>query len=979
MKYELLPAPAQNQRQQLNDAVLALLAKNEITGQEAFAAYTGGGGLHGLNFNDFEHFAAFTAAKKEIELGQFFTPYKVQEKIVSCLQIGNSDKVADFCCGVAGWANFLPKESNFFGLEFDTDIYKVSKFLYPSAEIKQGDFQYFKPAAGVAWDFILSNPPFNLTWLDGANEWRSTNSQALYFRNTANWLEPFGIAVYIVPCKFLDDTFLHGTTIQAMEHLNFIGQAILPKGTFDGVGIDIKIMAWQKVPNRSQVKPFTTDKTALQNFWLDLASAATLRQVEMKQVFRQRNKKATLEKSWSFSNPTKGTGFEFKVSKFLYEIKQHQPKHLQKALAKVQAYKEQEKPAGMDDKAWEQRKITDTSVIKFLKSCFCHTPARNQETPAIKGGRTIRHFVGENTVKSSIVSLVTRQNQPYDLGQFAKVINLKKADMNLQMLPFDKVAPSVEVQYFLKDFTFANTKGEFHFTKIQQADISKIITKKRSILNWEMGCGKTAATYAVAKYRLKKQGCNRVIIVAPALATELTWDAFLSQQSESFAYCKTPKQIQQAKATFLLISFEMVTKHYKHLAKLVKMENCKVQVIIDEADEICNQSSKRFKATFAGLSKAKYKLLATGTTTRNNLTEIYTLLNFLYRNSYNFISTSENWYYQDKDGDIMKAKNPTWLKPFPMRGGFEAFKCCFNPAKKTVFGITKQNQDIYNGDCFLRLVEYSVQTRLFAEIAGEKYQVTSTLIDPTFAEVQVYKTIINDFHQIVRTYFASTGNSRKEAALKVVRQMQLLIKACSLPNHFAGCQNNSKLETILNDVAANPSQQICIGCTSLDAAEMYFNAVKAAGRECWLITGAENFKNRETKIKDFEACTNGVLVCTQQSLKSSVNIPSCNLVFIESLQWNNPRMAQFYFRFIRFNSTELTTVRFYCIKGSIEQNLLALVADKQRLNDFIRLREYVGKDEALDKLGVDSTILQNVLLWGKDGDGANVLAWGNAQ
>jgi Helicase conserved C-terminal domain. len=81
-------------------------------------------------------------------------------------------------------------------------------------------------------------------------------------------------------------------------------------------------------------------------------------------------------------------------------------------------------------------------------------------------------------------------------------------------------------------------------------------------------------------------------------------------------------------------------------------------------------------------------------------------------------------------------------------------------------------------------------------------------------------------------------------------------------------------------------------------------------RPIFIIKGDVTFKKRQSIIKEFEDTLNGILICTQQSLKSSANIPSCNDVILESLQWNIPKMEQFYFRFIRLDSKNQTQVHF---------------------------------------------------------------------
>ena len=53
-----------------------------------------------------------------------------------------------------------------------------------------------------------------------------------------------------------------------------------------------------------------------------------------------------------------------------------------------------------------------------------------------------------------------------------------------------------------------------------------------------------------------------------------------------------------------------------------------------------------------------------------------------------------------------------------------------------------------------------------------------------------------------------------------------------------------------------------------------------------------------------------------------MNIPTCNDVILESLQWNIPKMEQFYFRFIRLDSKELKDVHYVTYKDSVEQNLM---------------------------------------------------------
>ena len=101
MKYANLQNPVpQEQRKKLNEKILYLIDSNTadengITAEDIYQAYTGDGGLHGLNREDYDNYHDYSVAKKEIENGQFFTPHILCEMMVSCLKLSEHDLVAD--------------------------------------------------------------------------------------------------------------------------------------------------------------------------------------------------------------------------------------------------------------------------------------------------------------------------------------------------------------------------------------------------------------------------------------------------------------------------------------------------------------------------------------------------------------------------------------------------------------------------------------------------------------------------------------------------------------------------------------------------------------------------------------------------------------------------------------------------------------------------------------------------------------------
>ena len=136
--YENTPIPL-NQRKALNEKVLYLIDHDgfdsaEITAADIYNAYTGDGGLHDLQREDYENYHEYSDAKKEIENGQFFTPPSICDLVVSCLKPSASDLIADLTCGMGSFFNFLPAESNAYGCEIDHKAYKVAPLPLSESE-----------------------------------------------------------------------------------------------------------------------------------------------------------------------------------------------------------------------------------------------------------------------------------------------------------------------------------------------------------------------------------------------------------------------------------------------------------------------------------------------------------------------------------------------------------------------------------------------------------------------------------------------------------------------------------------------------------------------------------------------------------------------------------------------------------------------------------------------------------------------------
>ncbi len=146
-----------------------------------------------------------------------------------------------------------------------------------------------------------------------------------------------------------------------------------------------------------------------------------------------------------------------------------------------------------------------------------------------------------------------------------------------------------------------------------------------------------------------------------------------------------------------------------------------------------------------------------------------------------------------------------------------------------------------------------------------------------------------------------------------------------------------------------------------------------------MILGSVPFDERKKIIAEFEATKNGILVSTQQSLKSSVNIPTCDKIIIEALWWNLPKISQYYMRFIRFNSIiENKKIIFIVYQNSIEMNLLALLMDKQRINEFVKFRNIQDRNSVFLEYGIDFDLIDMIMEKVHDKEQKKIkIAWGS--
>ena len=985
-----------------------LAESSGISCEDIYNAYTGDGGLHGLKYSDFDSYSEFASAKREIENGQFFTPDSVCKFIMDCLNLDSHDVVADLTCGMGNFFNHAPTEANVYGCELDIKAYKVAHYLYPKANLMCGDIRSYNP--GIKMDYVVGNPPFNIRWwVDGAQ----VLSQLFYCQKAAELLKPMGIMALVVPYSFLADDFSDGGLIKEMEsHFSFLGQFELEDNTFAHIGVSsykTKVQFWQRHSNIDGWirKPYTTDMTLAVSF--DKRSVENVQHTILKEAQEQLSKNKSLILLELARDRDSSAEFQYNVKKYLFHIKSN-PKISEKYVKcceYLSRYYTQKKPEDMSYEEWGRIRITEAKVLAYLRSVVKrqHPPVYRDEIRLVKqdyaftykaySPKMARQLTEDMKTSVPIYRVVSSGDNPKAYGPYAQLIRHKQREYETEQRQLSEMTDDSEIADWLDKFTLYDSENEEYITlnKTQKHDINLLLQKRFMLLQWEQGSGKTLAGISSGLYRMQNQGAFCTWIVSSAISIKNNWDVVLPNYGLPYTMITRLKDLDHiAKGDFVLITLNCLGKYRKQIKRWIKAHGQKVALVFDESDEMSNPSSIRAKAVLDCFRRCKFKLEMTGTSTRNNISEFAPQLELAYNNSANMISWCDTIYHYDKENKkkeleegLHSYSNPYYGMPIPAyKKGYSLFSASHLPEKVTVFGVGQRTQDIYNTDELNNILGRFVIAKTFKEVSGKDiiriHQVPVRFSDP---ERAVYSKAINEFYTMRGNYFSSTGNSRKDAMMRLIQQITLLLRISAAPDTVVEYKGDTpvKIAKVLEMLQQWDNEVVAVGVRHKVVVEAYAKAIRQLmpDRPLFVVTGSTtSLAKRRALRKTLRESKNGILLCTQQSLPSSVNFEFVDKVIIPELHYNNSRMSQFYFRFIRYNSENMKHIYFVTYAGSIESNQMQMVLAKEKINLFMRGQD-TNLDEIYERFGVDFDLLSLLMYREQDEEGHFQIRWGEQQ
>lgn len=962
-------------RRELNNKCLAIADGADpqgISQAEVAMVYSGEGGLHGLQYSEFSNYARYKEAKQERELGSFFTPFHICQYVMNILRPDMDDSIADLTVGKGSFINYCPVQKNFYGQDLDFNAIKIAKYLYPEANLAHGDLQYY--GGEEQFTMVVGNPPY-ITIAE-------KNGCLLYLEKAISALQPGGILAVIVPLSFISDPFSDsGKEEFCNKSLRHVVSIALPEDTFELTDdYKTKLMIFQKrskslpeMPYSYEVQPFIGSDEVYNQYMLPILAERKKLKARLYLEARERHGKSFMERA----------------EKLMFDIGRN-PKtnhSLGECRSLLDQFLTQEKPDNISCDEWEKIRIREKDVTSKLKTVLrSQNPKPYYGKRLVKYKGTLVYNDGNSWYNETNISDIVRTGSDLYMGtNFRKMLRRKQRDFARETQSVDQVDPPEGLEAFYDSLCLVNEEGEpIELNEIQKKDIGVCIAKNGCLLQWQQGCGKTLAGIVVGLWRLQKTPVRNVVVVAPAIAIKTTWVDMLTVQKIPFVHVRSEKDMEGiCPGQFVIVTYDILSRRKRLFKRFVKRQNKKLQLIVDESDNLSCLESSRTKAVLDCFRKLKYVLQTTGTLTRNNVNEFFPLFELLYNNSYNMICNCESIWELNKEKKLEKVVNEDYGKPFPpYKKGFALFSKCFSPEHVTVFGVNQTFQDMYNADILQKIVAQTTITRTLEEVAGRSlYTIEQEIVEMNEAEKTIYRVAIEEFYKM-ESYFSKTGITKKDNLLKILNQLILMLRICAAASQFKEYSRSEapvKITKTLALLEKHQDERVCIGVRHLKVVDIYAAAIRNAypDREVFVITGEMDIKTRKALIYGpFKSSKNAIIVCTQQSLSSSMNIDYVNVCIIPELHWNLPAMSQHYFRFIRLTSTQITKVYFVTYQNSIEENLLGLILTKEKMNLFMKGISSEAND-LYQSIGLVPGMLEGMMRKEKDGNGNVHIRWGD--
>lgn len=298
------------------------------------------------------------------------------------------------------------------------------------------------------------------------------------------------------------------------------------------------------------------------------------------------------------------------------------------------------------------------------------------------------------------------------------------------------------------------------------------------ILADEMGLGKTIQCIGFLAFLRDQDSWGPFLIVAP-LSTLNNWENEVhkfapllpcvvyhgsAQERENIRNIHWKKNKENFPIS--ITSYEIILKDKKYIQKIQWKF-----IIIDEGHRIKNLNCKLVNVLKSFHSTNRF--LLTGTPLQNNLSELWSLLNYLLPEVFDDLKSFENWFNLNDESDLINQQNPTLLTDQEIKSLIENLHIILKP-----FLLRRLKIDVEKS--LPSKVEYLV----YCNLTRDQLELYQAILQGTLRETLDKKSLQNNHDDLEFSY--SPSNSLQNMFVQ-------LRKVCNHPLLFPKYKNTSMI------------------------------------------------------------------------------------------------------------------------------------------------------------------------------------------
>ncbi len=432
------------------------------------------------------------------------------------------------------------------------------------------------------------------------------------------------------------------------------------------------------------------------------------------------------------------------------------------------------------------------------------------------------------------------------------------------------------------------------------------------ILADEMGLGKSLQTIIFIKQILKEKQDAKIIIVVPT-SLVYNWEREFQKFAPNLKYVTVADTVAKRKEVFakkdeynIFITSYGLIRNDKDEYEDMNFELC----VVDEAQNIKNHQATMTKEIKK--IKAKCKIALTGTPVENNVTELWSIFDFImpgYLNS--VVKFREKYNIKDVDEEGLRVLNnlSNQIKPFILR---------------------RKKSDV------VKSLPAKIENNIYIDLPEKQKMLYMKVLKDTREEMD----------EMIRT--GGFQKSRMKILQLLMRLRQICIDPTVMYENYTG--DRVKIEELLRVVKENieNGHKILIFSSFKRVLDNVREMFIENNISNYMIDGSVKSKDRMAMVESFNNDDTNCFLITLKSGGTGLNLTGADTVIHLDIWWNPQVENQATDRAHRIGQTKTVSVIKLITKGTIEERIVELQEKKKILSE--NLIEGKNDSESLSAL-----------------------------